>query len=199
MSSASAKTNPILSGVDDEARLASLPSGFKFNPTDAILINYYLAKKVLGEKLPPNLMKEVLDFYSYHPRELTQKYKGYEPKNPTDWYFFTGKYHGEENAETYAHYNAVRGSLAQCTAGGNAAAATNSVRVRVAGEGFWLSTTHSSSIYSTRDSSTLIGYKGSWAYYEVRDSKESASDYDEWILCRIYENKNRGDDDAHVL
>ncbi|KAI3966836.1 hypothetical protein MKX01_006773 [Papaver californicum] len=174
MSSSSVKTNlsctkPMLSGLDDEARLASLPSGFRFKPTDAILINYYLARKNLGEALPANRMKEVLDFYDHHPKKLTQDYKGYESN---DWYFFTRKYPGEE---------AVGGSVDNTT---------NSVRVRVAGQGFWLSTTPRSLIYSSRYSTEVIGCKDSWAYHEVQGSKEYETEYgnnkdDEWILCRI--------------
>lgn len=79
-------TNPIPKGLNDEAKLASLPSGFKFKPTDAILIHYYLARKNLGETLPANRMKELLHFYDHDPKNLTQDYKGYESD---DWYLFT--------------------------------------------------------------------------------------------------------------
>ncbi|XP_026420721.1 NAC domain-containing protein 68-like [Papaver somniferum] len=209
MSSPSAKTNT-QNAVTDEMKLSSLPSGFTFMPTDAVLMVYYLAKKNLGEALPPNLMKEVPDFYSYHPKELMQKYTGYEPKKPTDWYFFTGKYHGE-------------GDVSHCTAGTNTAGRTNRVRVRVAGQGFWQPTKHISPIYP-RDSPNLIGRKHTWDYYEVRDSKEYKTDYvmqeyttttaevrpggndseeeknkkDEFVLCRIYDRKTRATDDPMI-
>ncbi|XP_026417375.1 NAC domain-containing protein 72-like [Papaver somniferum] len=53
MSSPSGKTNPMLMGDDDdvenEAKLAKLPSGFKFQPTDEQLIVYYLVPKYEGE------------------------------------------------------------------------------------------------------------------------------------------------------
>ncbi|KAI3890068.1 hypothetical protein MKX03_021425 [Papaver bracteatum] len=192
MSSPSAKTNAMLNAVTDEMRLSSLPSGFKFIPTDEVLIVHYLAKKNSGEVLPPNLMKEVPDFYSYHPKELMQKYTGYEPKKPTDWYFFTRKDHGVKD-------------VVHRTAGANVAGSTNSVRVRVAGQGSWLSRQHSSPI-CPRGSANLIGHKRSWDYYEVRGSKQYKTDYvmqeytatkaaDEFILCRIYDEKNRCNDD----
>ncbi|KAI3891477.1 hypothetical protein MKX03_037126 [Papaver bracteatum] len=75
-------TNPIPKGLDDESKLASLPSGFKFKPTDAISINFYLGRIFLGKALPANRMKN-----------LTQDYKGYGPNH---WYLFTQKCYGEK-------------------------------------------------------------------------------------------------------
>ncbi|KAI3955943.1 hypothetical protein MKW98_006303 [Papaver atlanticum] len=161
-------TKPMLKDLDDEAKLASLPSGFRFQPTDEILIDNYLARKNMGETLPANRMKEVLDFYDHHPKKLTQDYKGYESD---DWYLFTRKYTGEE---------AVGGSVVDNP---------NGVRIRVAGEGFWMSTTRGSFIYSSTDF-TIIGCKDTWAYYEVRGSEEHETEYenDEWVLCAIFKN-----------
>ncbi|XP_026420720.1 NAC transcription factor 29-like [Papaver somniferum] len=176
-------TKPMLNSLADEATLASLPSGFRFQPNDEILIDYYLARKNMGEALPANRMKEVLDFYDHHPKKLTQDYKGYES---SDWYLFTRKYTGEE---------AVGGSLDN----------PNGVRIRAAGEGCWMSKTGGSFIYSTNDS-TIIGCKDTWAYHEVQGSEEHKTEYvmtefmtsgweenseeenDEWVLCAIFKN-----------
>ncbi|KAI3990048.1 hypothetical protein MKX01_013534 [Papaver californicum] len=185
-------TNPMLNGTDDvdnEAKLSKLPSGFRFQPTDEQLIVYYLVPKVLREDLPANRMKEVENLYHYHPKKLIQQYKGYESN---DWYFFTRKYQGEDHKDV----------------GGED---TNFIdnKFRVAGQGFWLLTTHSS-IYSTDSSNSVIGYKDAWVYYEGRDSEEYETDYvmqeytmatpsgwnhseldHEWILCGIYKNEQR--------
>ncbi|KAI3837777.1 hypothetical protein MKX03_029032 [Papaver bracteatum] len=179
MSCPSGKTNPMQIGNDDdEAKLAKLPAGFKFEPTDEQLIVYYLAPKVLGKGLPPNRMKQVDNLYHYHPEQLMHQYKGYESNN---WYFFTTKYQGEDRKDSV---------------GDN--------KVRAAGQGFWLLTTHCS-IYSRNSLNSVIGYKDAWIYYQGRDSEEhDETDYvmheytlatwnrpelDEWILCGIYKKE----------
>ena len=49
--------------------LNSLPPGYRFNPTDAEMIVYYLRKKVDHQPLPPNKIIEV-NLYAYDPEEL---------------------------------------------------------------------------------------------------------------------------------
>ncbi|KAI3837909.1 hypothetical protein MKX03_019424 [Papaver bracteatum] len=195
MSSPSGKIKSMLSDNDDdaenEAKLDRLPSGFKFKPTDEQLIVYYLVPKVLGKGLPPNRMKQVHNPYHYNPEELTQQYKGSESN---DWYFFTRKYEAEDHKD------------AHCSVGDK--------KVRVASQGFWLLTTHSS-IYSRNSSNSVIGYKDAWVYYEGRDSEAQETDYvmqeftmatrsgwnhselDEWILCGIYKKEKMVDEEMH--
>ncbi|KAI3861928.1 hypothetical protein MKX03_004436 [Papaver bracteatum] len=140
---------------DDEAKLASLPSGFKVKPTD----------RYLGEALPVNIRKEVFDFYDHHPKKLTQDYKGYEPNH---WYLFTRKCYEEKP---------VGGNRAHCTVIRIIVDNTNMVRIRVAGFGLWLSTTPRTSIYSSGKSTNLIRCKDTWVYHEVRGSKAYITEY----------------------
>ena len=49
--------------------LNSLPPGYRFNPTDAEIIVFYLRKKLDHQSLPPNKIIEV-DLYAYGPDEL---------------------------------------------------------------------------------------------------------------------------------
>ena len=49
--------------------LNSLPPGYRFNPTDAEIIVFYLRKKVDHQPLPPNKIIEV-NLYAYDPEEL---------------------------------------------------------------------------------------------------------------------------------
>ena len=49
--------------------LNSLPPGYRFYPTDAETIVYYLRKKVDHQPLPPNKIIEV-NLYAYDPEEL---------------------------------------------------------------------------------------------------------------------------------
>ncbi|KAI3837775.1 hypothetical protein MKX03_029030 [Papaver bracteatum] len=103
------------------------------------------------------------------------QYKGYESNN---WYLFTTKYQGEDRKDSV---------------GDN--------KLRDAGQGFWLLTTHCS-IYSRNSPNSVIGYKDAWIYYQGRDSEEhDETDYvmheytlnhpelDEWILCGIYKKE----------
>ena len=47
----------------------SLPPGYRFNPTDAEIIVFYLRKKVEHQPLPPKKIIEV-NLYAYDPEEL---------------------------------------------------------------------------------------------------------------------------------
>ncbi|XP_034689207.1 NAC domain-containing protein 18-like [Vitis riparia] len=65
--------------------LNSLPPGYRFNPTDAETIVYYLRKKVDHQPLPPNKIIEV-NLYAYDPEELAARY---EPCGNDEWFYFT--------------------------------------------------------------------------------------------------------------
>ena len=49
--------------------LNSLPPGYRFYPTDAEIIVFYLRKKIDHQSLPPNKIIEV-NLYAYDPDEL---------------------------------------------------------------------------------------------------------------------------------
>ena len=49
--------------------LNSLPPGYRFYPTDAEIIVFYLRKKIDHQSLPPNKIIEV-NLYGYDPDEL---------------------------------------------------------------------------------------------------------------------------------
>ncbi|KAK8356933.1 hypothetical protein V6Z12_A05G387500 [Gossypium hirsutum] len=55
--------------AEDEAYLKSMPSGFRFKPTDDELI-FYLMYKARSKPLPPTRIKEV-PLYKYDPDTLT--------------------------------------------------------------------------------------------------------------------------------
>ncbi|XP_034684566.1 NAC domain-containing protein 2-like [Vitis riparia] len=65
--------------------LNSLPPGYRFNPTDAEIIVFYLRKKVDHQPLPPNKIIEV-NLYAYDPEELAARYK---PSGNGEWFYFT--------------------------------------------------------------------------------------------------------------
>lgn len=45
------------------------PPGFRFSPTDVELVKYYLKRKVMGKRLPVNVIAQV-DIYKYSPWDL---------------------------------------------------------------------------------------------------------------------------------
>nr|AGV29475.1 putative NAC domain class transcription factor [Tamarix hispida] len=62
-----------------------LPPGFRFHPTDAELIMYYLKRKILGKRLCHNVISE-LDIYRYAPWDLPS-WAGLR-SGDLNWYFF---------------------------------------------------------------------------------------------------------------
>ncbi|RVW32818.1 NAC transcription factor 32 [Vitis vinifera] len=65
--------------------LNSLPPGYRFNPTDAEIIVFYLRKKIDHQSLPPNKIIEV-NLYGYDPDELAATY---ELSGNDEWFYFT--------------------------------------------------------------------------------------------------------------
>ncbi|GMI67179.1 hypothetical protein HRI_000387200 [Hibiscus trionum] len=63
----------------------TLAPGFRFHPTDVELIMYYLKRKILGKKLPVNLIAEV-DIYKYAPWDLSDK--SCLKTGDLKWYFY---------------------------------------------------------------------------------------------------------------
>ncbi|CAA6666668.1 unnamed protein product [Spirodela intermedia] len=72
--------------VNGESRV---PPGFRFHPTEEELLDYYLRKKVAGEKVDLDIMKDV-DLNRLEPWDIQEKCRiGSGPQN--DWYFFSHK------------------------------------------------------------------------------------------------------------
>ncbi|MQL86686.1 hypothetical protein Taro_019223 [Colocasia esculenta] len=66
-----------------------IPPGFRFHPTEEELLNYYLRKKVAGDKIDLDVIREV-DLNKLEPWDIQEKCKvGSTPQN--DWYFFSHK------------------------------------------------------------------------------------------------------------
>ncbi|KAG6386061.1 hypothetical protein SASPL_154947 [Salvia splendens] len=68
----------------------NLPAGWRFDPTDVELIQFYLTKIVAREPLPANVMKEIdaHHFYQHHPQDLV-----HDSMRLYDEYFLV---HGDE-------------------------------------------------------------------------------------------------------
>ncbi|XP_050379614.1 NAC transcription factor 32-like [Argentina anserina] len=119
----------------------SLPPGFRFAPSDAELILYYLQKKMLKQQLPLNKIREI-DIYQYHPQDLAETQLNRHGEQ--EWYFFTPR------ERKYAH-----GSRPNRTADH--------------GNGFWKVTGKDEVI--TLASGARIGFKNTLDYFEGTHSE----------------------------
>lgn len=63
----------------------SLPPGFRFHPTDAELVGYYLKRKVDGLAIELEVIP-VIDLYKCEPWELPEK--SFLPRRDMEWFFF---------------------------------------------------------------------------------------------------------------
>ncbi|KAM6595339.1 hypothetical protein CsatA_005863 [Cannabis sativa] len=63
--------------------------GFQFQPTDEVLINYYLKPTVLNQQIPYNKMIHHANIYASQPSSLADSYEGFERENVKEWYFFS--------------------------------------------------------------------------------------------------------------
>ncbi|XP_057434428.1 NAC transcription factor 29-like [Lotus japonicus] len=73
--------------LDFDGEVHGIPPGYKFQPDDMELIDYYLKPKINGNALPliPGLIHEV-DVYTISPQHLNEKYKR---EGEHCMYFFT--------------------------------------------------------------------------------------------------------------
>ncbi|KAL1566314.1 NAC domain-containing protein 83-like [Salvia divinorum] len=73
--------------VEEELKL---PAGWRFDPTDEELVQFYLSKKVGSEPLPAKVLKEIdaHHFYQHHPKNLV-----HDSERPLQDYFLI---HGDE-------------------------------------------------------------------------------------------------------
>nr|XP_043623267.1 NAC domain-containing protein 30-like [Erigeron canadensis] len=68
--------------------LDSLPTGFRFNPTDKELIKDYLLRKIVNKNLPKNRINEADIYGDYHPKNIVENYP---QAIEGEWYFFTSR------------------------------------------------------------------------------------------------------------
>ncbi|XP_024190391.1 NAC domain-containing protein 2-like [Rosa chinensis] len=78
--------NPMFIEDPVDVYLNSLPPGYRFAPTDAELILYYLQKKILKQELPLNKIREI-DIYQHDPQYLAETQLNRHGER--EWYFFT--------------------------------------------------------------------------------------------------------------
>ncbi|KAJ9681040.1 hypothetical protein PVL29_020105 [Vitis rotundifolia] len=162
---------------------SQVPPGFRFHPTEEELLNYYLRKKVLYEKIDLDVIRDV-DLNKLEPWDIQEKCRiGSTPQN--DWYFFS---HKDKKYPTGTRTN------------------------RATAAGFWKATGRDKVIHSSFKRigmrKTLVFYKGraphgqksDWIMHEYRlddntnDTQVSnavaEAQEEGWVVCRIFKKKN---------
>ncbi|XP_004308279.1 PREDICTED: NAC domain-containing protein 43-like [Fragaria vesca subsp. vesca] len=164
---------------------SQVPPGFRFHPTEEELLQYYLRKKVSGQRIDLDVIREV-DLNKLEPWDVQEKCNiGTTPQN--DWYFFS---HKDKKYPTGTRTN------------------------RATAAGFWKATGRDKVIRSNclriGMRKTLVFYKGraprgqksDWIMHEYRlDDNTSritnvsvvvgeADQEGGWVVCRIFKKKN---------
>lgn len=156
----------------------SLPPGFRFHPMDDELVMYYLKKKVMGKKMPFEVISE-LDIYKFVPQDLPDK--SCLKSRDREWYFFCPR------ARKYA-------------SGGRMNRTTES--------GYWKTTGKDRQVvYENRTVGqirTLIFHQGrapkgdrtDWVMHEYRLEDKVLVDrgivQDAFVLCKIFQKSGPG-------
>ncbi|KAJ0604948.1 putative transcription factor NAM family [Helianthus annuus] len=159
------------------ARLTLAP-GFRFKPTDEILVVYYLKRKILGKRIASNAVAEV-NIYDFCPWDLPDKSS--LKSGDLEWYFFCPK------SKKYS-------------SGGRANRATET--------GFWKATGKDRYVeYRGRTVATIKtlvfhlgrakdGKRTDWVLHEYRMDDKQLADagvvQDTYVLCRIFKKSGAG-------
>ncbi|KAJ3689185.1 hypothetical protein LUZ61_018349 [Rhynchospora tenuis] len=149
-----------------------LPPGFRFHPTDEELVNYYLKRKIHGQKIELDIIPEI-DLYKSEPWELSEK--SFLPSRDPEWYFF--------GLRDRKYPNGFR---------------TN----RATRSGYWKSTGKDRKVYSQNRpigmKKTLVYYRGrapqgirtNWVMHEYRldetECENTMGIQDSYALCRVF-------------
>ncbi|XP_009411204.2 NAC domain-containing protein 30-like isoform X2 [Musa acuminata AAA Group] len=149
-----------------------VPPGFRFHPTEAELVGYYLARKVACQKIDPDVIRDV-DLYRMEPWDLQDRCK-YGHEEQTEWYFFSFK--------DRKYPSGTR---------------TN----RATAAGFWKATGRDKPVLSSSRiigmRKTLVFYEGrapngrktDWIMHEYRlqTSQHGPPQEEGWVVCRAFQ------------
>ncbi|KAK8698752.1 hypothetical protein V6N13_114859 [Hibiscus sabdariffa] len=161
----------------------NLPPGFRFYPTDEELVVHFLQRKVALLPCHPDVIPD-LHLYPYDPWELDGK----ALSEGKQWYFYSRR---TQNRNTNNGY---------WKAMGMEEAVVNGTTGRRVGFKTFL-------VFYIGDGETAEeGVKTNWIMHEYRLSSDSGStttttsrrssksDYNKWVVCRVYETSSSDDE-----
>ncbi|KAM0946388.1 putative transcription factor NAM family [Dioscorea sansibarensis] len=156
----------------------SLAPGFRFHPTDAELVCFYLKGKIVGKVLPSKVIAEI-DLYKFAPWDLPDK--SCLKSKDLEWYFFCPR------DRKYA---------------------TGSRTKRATDFGYWKTTGRDKTIANKSHTvgmrKTLVFHEGKapggsrtdWIIYEYRledkDLTDTGIPQDKLVLCKLFQKSGRG-------
>ncbi|KAH7685274.1 NAC domain-containing protein [Dioscorea alata] len=156
----------------------SLAPGFRFHPTDAELVCFYLKGKIMRKALPSKIIAEI-DLYKFAPWDLPDK--SFLKSKDLEWYFFCPR---------------------------DLKYATGSRTKRATDLGYWKTTGRDKAIVNKSDTvgmrKTLVFHEGKapggsrtdWVIYEYRledkDLTDTGIPQDKLVLCKLFQKSGRG-------
>ncbi|CAL5184113.1 unnamed protein product [Lathyrus oleraceus] len=166
----------------EDINLITLPPGYRFNPNDIELIDYYLKQKLQGVHIVPPRIHDV-DIYKFSPQQLENSYKF---KGEDTMYFFTPRSKKYENGQRPDR--AVENHGFWKATGKENSVMNNDVEI-----GFKRSLV----FYTGKQGKAkeLVNLKTNWIMQEFRIKDFTIScatlynNKDDWVLCKIYEHK----------
>ncbi|CAM8924817.1 unnamed protein product [Rhodiola kirilowii] len=154
---------------------ATLPPGFRFNPSDEELICHYLYKKIANEEVSKGTLMEI-DLHTCEPWQLPEMAK----LNASEWYFFS--FRDRKYATGYRTNRATTCGYWKATG-----------KDRTVRDPF------TSEIVGMRK--TLVfylnrapnGIKTGWIMHEFRLESPHILPKEDWVLCRVFYKSKQGE------
>nr|UZV46048.1 NAC25 [Coffea canephora] len=162
----------------DKDYFDTFPPGYRFCPMDSELIVCYLKKKILGELLPRNQIREV-NLYRQNPDTISGRYPS---MGDNQWFFFTPR--------DKKYLNGSRPNRAAGTGYWKATGADKNIHCN----GVTVGVRKTLVFYEGRPPK---GVKTSWIMHEYRvlghHKSKSANDMrlDDYVLCKIYKKNHK--------
>ncbi|KAF3452522.1 hypothetical protein FNV43_RR02955 [Rhamnella rubrinervis] len=175
--------NPEIQSDGEEVDISKIiHPGYRFCPTDEVLVGFYLKGKISNQWIPKNRVFDV-KLYQFNPEELSGQYK---KEGEKECYFFTPRDRKYKN-----------GSRPNRAAGDGYWKATGADKHVRDAKNKLLGYRKALVFYRGKPPK---GDKTNWIMHEFRvsepppRSRKGADDMtlDDWVLCRIYEKVDKG-------
>uniref|UniRef100_A0A7N0U891 NAC domain-containing protein n=1 Tax=Kalanchoe fedtschenkoi TaxID=63787 RepID=A0A7N0U891_KALFE len=154
---------------------ATLPPGFRFNPSDEELICHYLYKKIANEEVLKGTLMEI-DLHTCEPWQLPEMAK----LNASEWYFFS--FRDRKYATGYRTNRATTCGYWKAT--GKDRTVHDPITFEVVGMRKTLV------FYLNRAPN---GIKSGWIMHEFRLESPHTPPKEDWVLCRVFYKSKQGE------
>ncbi|XP_073026971.1 NAC domain-containing protein 104-like [Primulina eburnea] len=162
----------------------NLPPGFRFYPTDEELVVHFLQRKAAILPYHPDIIPD-LDLYPYDPWDLNGKAMGEGNK----WYFYSRR--TQQRVTGSGHWQSLGVEEPIHTSGGSKVGMKKYCAFYIGEPAQGVKTNWIMEEYRLSDSASTNR--------ETRSRRNSKiNDYSKWVVCRVYENDDNGDDGTEL-